>query len=205
MSQTAASRPTQSPWPKPLRPAYDPLLQPGIDSMKDQLPEVLDLARLQQIDDTFGIDRVLKAQPNFDHEDVSVPGLEPGDADVTLTVFTPKGSTRTDRPCLYFVHGGGQVGGKRFAALDVVMGYFEPEADAVFVAVEYRIAPGTVRLQPCTTPTPASSGPPRMPPAWALMLPRSSSTAARGVRLSRWGRPCCAGITGRATPLRSCS
>jgi len=141
MSQTAGSWPAASPWPKPLRPPYDPLLQPGMDSMNDMFPEVLDLARLRQMDDVFGIDHVLKAQPDFDHEDISVPGLEPGDADVTLTVFTRKGSTRTDRPCFYFVHGGGQVGGRRFTGLDVAMGYFAPEAEAVFVAVEYRRAP----------------------------------------------------------------
>lgn len=112
-----------------------------MDSMSEQLPEILDLARLRQLNDTLGIDRVLKAQPDFDHEEVGVPGLEPGDADVILSVFTPKGSTRTDHPCVYCVHGGGQVGGQRFTGLDVVMGYLEPEAEAVFVAVEYRLAP----------------------------------------------------------------
>ena len=148
MSQTAAfqptpaaPKPTAAPWPKPLRPPYDPLLQPGVDSMRDSLPEVLDLTSLRKVDDTFTLARVVKAHPNYNHEDVSVPGLKAGDANVTLTVFTPRGSTKTDRPCLYFVHGGGQVGGQRFAALDVVMGYFEPEAEVVFVAVEYRIAP----------------------------------------------------------------
>ena len=93
------------------------------------------------MDKEFGLERVLKAQPIFDHEDISIPGLEPGDKDVTLAVFTPKSSTKKDRTAFYLVHGGGQVGGHRFAALEMLMGYLADNAETVFVSVEYRCAP----------------------------------------------------------------
>ncbi|KAF7554674.1 hypothetical protein G7Z17_g2738 [Cylindrodendrum hubeiense] len=59
---------------------------------------------------------------------------------ISLAVFTPKDSTKTNRPAFYFVHGGGQVSGNRFAALEAVMAYLD-DVEAVFIAVEYRVAP----------------------------------------------------------------
>ena len=141
MSQTSPPLALPSSAEIPLRPPYDPLLQPGIDAFKTTLPEVLDLKQFRLIDKEFGLERVLKAQPNFDHEDISIPGLEPGDEDVTLAVFTPKNSTKKNRTAFYFVHGGGQVGGHRFAALEVLMGYLPDNTETVFVSVEYRRAP----------------------------------------------------------------
>ena len=124
-----------------LRPPYDPLLLVDMDSMGLNLPEELDLDYLRSISNHFGLERVLKAKPQFDHQDISIPGLEPGDDNITLVVFTPKHSTRMDRVAFYFVHDGGQVSGHRFAALEVLMDHFDDDAEIVFIAVEYRLAP----------------------------------------------------------------
>ncbi|KAH7142654.1 Alpha/Beta hydrolase protein [Dactylonectria estremocensis] len=138
MSQPSQCSPPSS--TTPLRPPYDPLLLPGIEAFKTTLPEILDLTGLRSISDTFGLDGVLKSKPQFNHEDISVPGLEPGDDNIILGVFSPKNSTKTDRAALYVVHGGGQVSGHRFVALETIMGYLD-DLEAVVISVEYRLAP----------------------------------------------------------------
>ncbi|KAK7418932.1 hypothetical protein QQX98_003635 [Neonectria punicea] len=104
------------------------------------LPEVLDLQRIRATSDSFGLDQILKSKSELDHEDISVPGLEAGDDNIILAVFTPKNSTKTDRPAFYTVHGGGQVAGHRFVALEPIMSYLDG-IEAVFISVEYRLAP----------------------------------------------------------------
>ncbi|KAH7121487.1 Alpha/Beta hydrolase protein [Dactylonectria macrodidyma] len=138
MSQPSQSCPPSS--ATLLRPPYDPLLLPGIEAFKTTMPAVLDLAGLRSISDAFNLDRVLESKPQFDHEDISVPGLEPGDDNIILGIFSPKNSTRTDRVALYVVHGGGQVSGHRFIGLETIMGYLD-DLEAVVISVEYRLAP----------------------------------------------------------------
>lgn len=141
MSFAERSHPSLPPTAMPLRPPYDPLLQSAVDAWKTTMPEGLDLATIRGVSNDFGLERVLKAKPQYDHEDISVPGLNHGDDDVILAVFTPKNSTRTDRPVVYFVHGGGQVSGHRFVALEVIMDWVDDKTETVFVSVEYRVAP----------------------------------------------------------------
>lgn len=122
------------------RPPYDPLLLAGVESFKETLPEILDLKSMRRLADDFSADTILKARPDLSHTEHAIPGPEGNDNSVLISIFESKTSTQASRPALYFIHGGGQVGGNRFAALNVLIDYFE-KIDAVFVAVEYRIAP----------------------------------------------------------------
>ncbi|KAJ9662468.1 hypothetical protein H2198_001357 [Neophaeococcomyces mojaviensis] len=123
-----------------LRPPYDPLLVPAIEASKIALPENLNVENLRGTADLFGPDKILQDNPSLEHAEYRVPDLKDGDAEVILSVFRTKNSVETDRPALYHVHGGGQVAGNRFTALEIAMGYFAG-IDAVFVSVEYRLAP----------------------------------------------------------------
>lgn len=126
----------------PRRPAYDPLLVSVMEASKDMFPEKLDVpfarAMGEQLD--FGPKQVIDALPHLKHSEYSAPGLEADDGDVLLSVFSPIAPTSTSLPAVYFIHGGGQVSGDRFAALSVVMEWFE-SIDITFVSVEYHLAP----------------------------------------------------------------
>jgi acetyl esterase/lipase len=72
------------------------------------------------------------------HAEYTIPG--PG-GDITASVFTPTNPSSSEpMPCLYWIHGGGMVQGNRLSflgdALDLVI-----ENNAVFVTVDYRLAP----------------------------------------------------------------
>ncbi|KAH6687380.1 Alpha/Beta hydrolase protein [Plectosphaerella plurivora] len=57
-----------------------------------------------------------------------------------VSVYQSESRSTADRPCFFFVHGGGQISGNRHAVLDTVMGYMDG-IDVVTVTVEYRLAP----------------------------------------------------------------
>ncbi|KAJ5597610.1 hypothetical protein N7537_007694 [Penicillium hordei] len=58
---------------------------------------------------------------------------------VTLSVFTSKSFTNHSRPAVYIIHGGGQIAGDRFSAIDSLIRLFEG-IDFVILSVEYRLA-----------------------------------------------------------------
>ena len=124
-----------------LRPPYDPLLIPALETWKSALPEVLNLKTLRGNGGREdGPKNVLDSYPELDHRDYCVPAAEAAAGSVTLAVFQSRTSTNINRPTLYHVHGGGQVAGNRFTAVKEAIDYFNG-IDAVFVSVEYRLAP----------------------------------------------------------------
>jgi acetyl esterase/lipase len=70
--------------------------------------------------------------------DVKVPGPE-GAPEVTLLVLSPVAAT-TPLPLIYYVHGGGLIGGDRSVGVNAMLPYVA-EGLAVVVSVEYRLAP----------------------------------------------------------------
>lgn len=123
-----------------IRPPYDPLLIPELEEIKSPTPEVLDLVSIRKALDASTYETVLKNYPNMDHVEYSVPGPEDSNNPVILSVFKDKDSSSTNRPAVYYIHGGGQIAGNRFGALDICMQY-AAGIDIVFVSVEYRVAP----------------------------------------------------------------
>ncbi|PVH81492.1 alpha/beta-hydrolase [Cadophora sp. DSE1049] len=123
-----------------LRPPYDPLLLEEVKAGAAALPELLDLGNLRILSDAFPVEGVLDARPDLSHDEFAVPRPDGDEGFVLLSVFKSKTSTKTNRPALYFIHGGGQVSGTRFAAITSIMNYFDG-IDAVFVSVDYRVAP----------------------------------------------------------------
>ncbi|KAM0558040.1 hypothetical protein ACHAPJ_005207 [Fusarium lateritium] len=141
MSQIGPSQSTQASSSAPLRPPYDPLLLPKIEAERQLLGGDFNLNRLRKVANSSTLEAVLKAQPNYHHKEYVVPGLNSGDAYVTLSVFTLKESISRNRPAFYMVHGGGQVAGNRFSALQQIMEYVADADDMVIITVEYRVAP----------------------------------------------------------------
>ncbi|KAI9147090.1 Carboxylesterase NlhH [Paramyrothecium foliicola] len=122
------------------KPPYDPTLVGTLNTL--MLPDELDLGIVRQISSYFPIDNVLKKNPHLLHTEHIVDAPADSGANpegVTLSVFRSS-STDGNRPCLYNIHGGGQISGNRFMALELFMDYFEG-IDAVTVSVEYRLAP----------------------------------------------------------------
>lgn len=102
----------------------------------------LDLPKLRAFTDklNFSCETVLEENPGVQHNEFDVPGLEKTDPGVVLSVFSPKQPSSRDLPAFFFVHGGGQISGNRFAAASAVMKYFDG-VEIVFITVEYRYAP----------------------------------------------------------------
>lgn len=71
--------------------------------------------------------------------------------DLPISVFHPKGTTVTDAPCIYWVHGGGMVMGDRFANLDIPLEWLDLYG-VVVVTIDYRLAPevsGSTLIEDC--------------------------------------------------------
>lgn len=121
------------------RPPLDPSLQALIDGIDILSTVDMDAIRRRTTGQSF--ETLLKRYPTLLHTEYTVPPTSGTNPDgVKLSVLHTSTSTSTERPCLFFVHGGGQIAGNRFYTLDVVMSYFEG-IDIVFVSVEYRLAP----------------------------------------------------------------
>jgi acetyl esterase/lipase len=83
------------------------------------------------------IERLL-AQHDLVIEDHRVPGLS-GAQDITVSVFKRR-DHQPGGPGLYFIHGGGMVGGTRFTGIDRIVGWIDL-LDCIAVSVEYGLAP----------------------------------------------------------------
>ncbi|EEU35337.1 uncharacterized protein NECHADRAFT_42774 [Fusarium vanettenii 77-13-4] len=123
-----------------LRPPYDPLLVPAVETSKKSLPDILELESLRNLSGGFELAKILEDFPSLDHAEYSVPGLNQGDPEVVLSILRPKDPSNKLLPAFYHIHGGGQVAGNRFSALGVVMEYLAG-IETVFISVEYRLAP----------------------------------------------------------------
>ena len=120
-------------------PPFDPALQyaigfPGASNKLD-----LDSSR-QNLSESNAA-AVIATHPHLVHTEYKIPALSDLDSNnITLSIFESKDSTSRNRVALYYVHGGGQITGNRFFGLDDPIKYFG-DIDAVFVSVEYRLAP----------------------------------------------------------------
>jgi acetyl esterase/lipase len=83
------------------------------------------------------IDEVL-ATRGLAREDQTVPGLD-GEPSIALSVFTRRKHRRRALG-IYFIHGGGMIGGDRFTTIERALDWVE-RFDGVAVSVEYRLAP----------------------------------------------------------------
>lgn len=115
----------------------DPALRPLLDLWPTAVLNDENLAELRDRERTMPLPSVV---PN---DVVRVSRRVPGPAgapDVTLFVYTPRGSGPF--PCLYHVHGGGYVGGA-VAPLEFMHRPLAEQLACVIVSVEYRLAPET--------------------------------------------------------------
>ena len=62
------------------------------------------------------------------------------DPQLSVRISTKKGSTSTNRPCVYSIHGGGYVGGSNELD-DTLLDRLCRKTDCVGISVEYRLAP----------------------------------------------------------------
>ncbi|KAL2839278.1 Alpha/Beta hydrolase protein [Aspergillus pseudoustus] len=121
--------------PEMSRPPYDPELQPKLNGIDSSIFRSVEAIRA--VSNAFSLDTALAGLPHMEHTEHVVKTLE---GPVELSVFTNKGSTSTSRPAVYIVHGGGQISGTRFSAVDAIIRWFDG-IDIVAVCVEYRVAP----------------------------------------------------------------
>ncbi|KAJ5815253.1 hypothetical protein N7474_007030 [Penicillium riverlandense] len=122
-----------------VRPSLDPSLRNEQSDIV--IPERLDIAELRKATiSAYSVDTVLDKYLDYSHTEHVVQSPSDDNESVLLSVFRPKKPTSSRLPCLYSVHGGGQVTGNRFAALDVLMGYFDG-LQMIVVTAEYRLAP----------------------------------------------------------------
>ncbi|KAJ5360839.1 hypothetical protein N7517_010030 [Penicillium concentricum] len=119
----------------PLRPPYDPALQPILNILDPKIFESLE--SLRKVSSAYSAETILTLCPDLKHEEHTAAGT---DGAVPLAVFTRKSSSNKSRPAVYVVHGGGQISGNRFSALDNTIHFFEG-IDIVTISVEYRLAP----------------------------------------------------------------
>ncbi|KAF4454197.1 hypothetical protein F53441_3197 [Fusarium austroafricanum] len=130
------------------RPIYDPTLAPLLDSAS--FPEEFDLNLMRGVANgdqecshgsfIFNAETILRDKPLLTHTEHSITG--PDNNAVILSVFSPKEPSKSPRPALYHIHGGGMVSGDRFTALTPVIDLLEG-IDCVVVSVEHRLAPET--------------------------------------------------------------
>ncbi|KAL2839279.1 Alpha/Beta hydrolase protein [Aspergillus pseudoustus] len=122
-----------------LRPPFDPTLETARNSAFLDPNIFLSVSNIRAQPDSFSLDSFLSKFTSLAHEEYTIPGPSRGST-VTLSVFTPKGSTGAKRPAVYNVHGGGQIAGTRFAGIEGVADWFAG-LDVVLITVEYRLAP----------------------------------------------------------------
>jgi acetyl esterase/lipase len=122
------------------RPPFDPAFKyaGGLPGFSDELK--LEVVRGHSSADS--VDSVLNKFPHFDHVEYNVPPVKELDNHSTvISIFRSKSSTNTKKAVLYYVHGGGQVGGNRFSGLDSVINLLPNNDDVIFASIEYRLAP----------------------------------------------------------------
>ncbi|KAN0098918.1 Alpha/Beta hydrolase fold [Hyaloscypha variabilis] len=138
------------------RPPYDPELVPALTAMP--LPEPLTMEMVNAVNANpsllgMPLVEVFIGDRAITHVERQVPGLEPSDPEVALSIFTPKAEATGLRPCVYWMHGGGMVLRGRFLGVTLPLSWMAT-TDVVVVTVEYRCAPevqGATIVNDCYT------------------------------------------------------
>lgn len=128
--------------PDIARPPFDPELAAALSQVGEQLsptitPDMIEYMRSVAIGGGEDELETLLGERQLEREDVSVPGHD--GAQILLTVVRRRDHSGLG-PGIYHTHGGGMIIGDRFVGvggfLDAIVRH-----DAVFVTVEYRLAP----------------------------------------------------------------
>jgi acetyl esterase/lipase len=127
-----------------LRPPYDPELAPILAQIPSPPTLTRDIVLALHNDPSLlrptpEIFEIIGGRP-ISHIERRVPGLNPTDPNVRLSIFQSKLISKGLRPCIYYIHGGGMVMLNRFMGIEVPLAWI-PETDAIVVSVEYRLAP----------------------------------------------------------------
>jgi len=130
---------------RPIRPAWDAELVPGLKTMESLFPvrgaPILETTR--QLMMTGGIPGApavdLTAGGLVTIEEREVPGPS-GGPNITLLVLRPTAAT-APLPGIYHVHGGGMISGDRKSGVRELLLPYVAEGKAVLVSPEYRLAP----------------------------------------------------------------
>ncbi|TVY90156.1 Carboxylesterase [Lachnellula willkommii] len=120
------------------KPPYDPQLWEVLKNIPQEPP--LSLETLQAERDGLiaehSPEKVL-TDPAISHREVNIPG--PG-GELMVSILEAKDSTRTNRPGIYYIHGGCFIFGTRLTWIKPCFEWIK-QCDAVLVTVEYRLAP----------------------------------------------------------------
>lgn len=118
---------------------YDPALSEGLKAFPENGFNTVE--EIRGVTFNFTVDKLLESFPEYESTDYTIPGLEDNiNGTIILSVFKLKNSTNRNLPACYHIHGGGQIAGDRFAAMQTVFSWFKG-IDMVHVTVEYRLAP----------------------------------------------------------------
>ncbi|KAH8798646.1 Alpha/Beta hydrolase protein [Xylogone sp. PMI_703] len=118
---------------------YDPALLEGLKTYPVEGFKTVESIR--NLTYHFTAENLLQSYPEYEYTDHTIPGPvdNPGGT-IILSVFKLKNSFGRNLPACYHVHGGGQIAGDRFAAMQTILAWFKG-IDMVHVTVEYRLAP----------------------------------------------------------------
>jgi acetyl esterase/lipase len=126
-----------------LPPPFDPELAAVLEILPTEVrstitPEMV-AGRRQRYDAALS-DEQLSRDGFFEVVDKLAPGHE-GTPDVSLLVCRPsKSDTMPPGPVLYYIHGGGMIGGNNRTGIEEILDW-AVELNAVVVSAEYRLAP----------------------------------------------------------------
>jgi acetyl esterase/lipase len=102
----------------------------------------LEIEAMRKMTDASSPESLLAKYSHIIHTDFTLPAAKGlGDSPITLAIFQARHPRNTNRPVLYYIHGGGQVAGNRFFGMEKLVSFFPDDDDIVFASVEYRRAP----------------------------------------------------------------
>jgi acetyl esterase/lipase len=123
------------------------LILPKIPIPKGLTVEMLPAVR-EASAKTVTADTLTNGKP-IAHRELTIPGPE---GTILLSIFErTDGTSKSARPAIFHIHGGGRILGNRFSGATTMMPWVV-DHDAVCVSIEYRLAPdfpGSVALQEC--------------------------------------------------------
>lgn len=124
------------------RPPYDSELEPVLSAVLDTSPGDLSPEMLAGIQaaapDLTATNAALAAHPDVELIDLEARG-HAGDP-IPIAIVRRRDSSRTDRPAIYNIHGGGMVSGDHRMFLERVIAWVDRH-DAIGASIGYRLAP----------------------------------------------------------------